>query len=218
MTDQAGTGGDIGRRLALRRDQLGLTAPEAAERAGVDPGYLRYVEEQPGASPGPGFLQRLAEALDTTVSRLRGGDAGVPPGAGRAARNPVLTELDPAECRALLADHGIGRIAVAAAQGPAIIPVNYDVVDGTVVFRTAPGTAPALAADSVVAFEVDRIDDALSQGWSVNITGSATRVTDPEDVRRLVAAAHTAPWAGGEREEWVRVDPVLITGRRVTAA
>lgn len=95
-----------------------------------------------------------------------------------------------------MADHGVGRIGVRTPEGPAIVPVNYDVVDGAVVFRTAPGSAPSLAAGHETAFEVDRIDDALSRGWSVLVTGPAARVTDPETVRHLTARAYTTPWAG----------------------
>lgn len=209
--------GDIGRRMALRREELGLSPEEVAERAGTAPGYLRYVEEQPTADPGPGFLRQIAEVLETTVSQLRGGDADLPPGTGRAAGHPDLTELDPGECRALIGTHGVGRVAVTTGEGPAIIPVNYTVADGTIAFRTAPEAAPALAAGTDTAFEIDHIDEALSQGWSVLAVGPATYVTDAAAVRRLTDRAPTGPWAGGDRELWVRIDPVRISGRRIRA-
>lgn len=68
----SGPVGDIGRRLALRREELGLSREQVADRAGIAPEYLRYVEERPFASPGPTFLLRVAEALETNVPRLRG--------------------------------------------------------------------------------------------------------------------------------------------------
>lgn len=218
MNGQPDTAGDIGRRLALRRKEVGLSREEVADRAGVAPGYLQYVEEQQGAFPGQAFLLRVADALGTTTSHLRGGDAGLPPGTGRAAGHPTFTVLDPDECRALMSDHGVGRLAAVTPEGPVILPLNYDVVDGSVVFRTAEGAVPSLAAGTEVAFEVDRIDDALSQGWSVLVTGPATRVTDERAVRRLDAAAHSGPWAGGRRDVWIRVDPERITGRRISAS
>jgi len=207
--------GDIGRRVALRREQLGLTREETAARAGTAPGYLHYVEEQPTAAPGMSFLIRLADALETTVSQLRGGDADLPPGAGRAAYHPEFVELTPEECRALLASHGVGRVAVSTPHGPAIVPVNYSVVDGAIVFRTTHGATPALAAGSEVAFEVDHLDEALSQGWSVLVVGHAEHVTDPGAARRLSGLARSAPWAGGDRELWVRISPERLTGRRI---
>lgn len=217
MAQESAPMGDIGRRLALRRRELGLSREQVAERAGIAPEYLRYVEERPFASPGPAFLLNVAGALDTSVSRLRGAEAGLPPGLGEAADSPTLSTLDPDECRELLSDHGIGRIAVTTEDGPAVLPVNYAVVDGAVVFRTERTAPPALAAGRRVAFEVDRADEALSEGWSVLVVGPASAVTDPEAVRHLGTTAAPAPWAGGERLLWVRIEPERITGRRITA-
>ncbi|WP_127356275.1 helix-turn-helix domain-containing protein [Actinacidiphila soli] len=216
MTEQAKVTGDIGRRIALRRGELGLTREEVAARAGAAPGYLQYVEEQPAATPDVNFLLRLAEALGISLSQLHGGDADLPPGTGRAAVHPELVELGPEECWTHLSTHGVGRIAVSTSDGsPAIAPVNYTVVDRAIVFRTANGTTPALAAGTEPAFEVNHIDEALSQGWSVLVTGHADQVTDPDAVRQFAEAAHTEPWAGGEREMWVRIEPGRVTGRRI---
>ncbi|MFJ8492951.1 helix-turn-helix domain-containing protein [Streptomyces sp. NPDC094038] len=209
--------GDLGRRLAARRTELGLTRRETAVRAGIAPGYLEYLEENPLAAPGTGALLRLAEVLHTTLSHLTGGDTEVPPGIGRAARDPEFVALDPAGCAALLGTHGVGRLGVATATGPVIVPVNYSVVDGAIVFRTALGATPARAAGSRVAFEADRIDDAFSEGWSVLVRGRAHLVTDPDDIRRLSALAYSTPWAGGSRELWMRVVPGTVTGRRIRA-
>jgi len=207
--------GDLGRRLALRRAELGLTRRQTAARAGMAPSYLGYLEEHPGAAPGTSVLLKLAEVLETTMTDLTGGDADLPPGPGRAARHPEFTELSKQECRKLLATHGVGRIAVPTVSGPVIVPVNYSIVDGAIVFRTGPGMTPAQASGCQVAFEVDRVDDALSQGWSVLVRGHARTVTDPDAVRRLSERAYSTPWAGGERALWVRVDPLSITGRRI---
>ncbi|MEU6772301.1 pyridoxamine 5'-phosphate oxidase family protein [Streptomyces sp. NPDC046759] len=223
MTEQPRAGvaaeappGDLGRRLAARRAQLGLSRREVAARADMAADYLRYLEENPAAAPGTGRLIRLAEALETTVAELTGATAGRPPGFGRAAPEPSFTELTPAECRALLGSHGVGRLAVPTATGPVIVPVNYSVVDGAIVFRTVLGATPSLAAGRQAAFEVDRIDDAFSQGWSVLIRGDARTVTDPREQRRLTEQAYSAPWTGGERDLWVRIEPHAVTGRRIS--
>jgi nitroimidazol reductase NimA-like FMN-containing flavoprotein (pyridoxamine 5'-phosphate oxidase superfamily) len=208
--------GDLGRRLAARRTELGLTRAQTASRAGMAPGYLVYLEEHPGAAPGSGALLRLAEVLETTVRDLTGGDTDLPPGLGQPARGARLTELRVPECRALLATHGVGRIAVPTASGPVVVPVNYSVVDGAIVFRTEIGSTPFQAAGCQVAFEVDRIDDAFSSGWSVLVCGHARTVTEPDEARRLTTRARSTPWAGGHRDVWVRVDPLVITGRRIT--
>ncbi|MGW3176482.1 pyridoxamine 5'-phosphate oxidase family protein [Streptomyces sp. NPDC001153] len=143
-----------------------------AARTGMAVTYLGYLEEHPGAAPGPGPLTRPAQALQTTV-----------------------TELTPDECRALLGSHGVGRLVVPTDTGPVIVPVNYSFAEGAFVFRTALGATPSLAAGQAVALEVDGIDDTFSQGWSVLIRGSARSVTDPQEQRRFTGQAYSAPWA-----------------------
>ncbi|WP_406376956.1 DUF1918 domain-containing protein [Streptomyces sp. NBC_00647] len=211
--------GDIGRRVAVERRRQGLSREATAGRAHMSPGYLAYVEERP-ADPTLATLIRLADALGTTVTALRGGGTDLPPGQGYALLHPQLRDLSVGECRTLLSTHGVGRVAVSPSDGsPAVVPVNYDVVDDAIVFRTAPGSVTAAAAGTTeVAFEVDHVDEALSQGWSVLAVGPAELVTDPEAVARLTRDAHTTPWAGGAREMWVSIRPASLTGRRITAA
>ncbi|WP_236238776.1 pyridoxamine 5'-phosphate oxidase family protein [Streptomyces sp. CC228A] len=209
--------GDIGRRVAARREQLGLSREEVALRAGSAPGYIQYLEEQT-ATPGMGFLLRLADALETTVVALTGGTADLTPGTGHAAYHPELVELGAEEAWELLGSHGVGRVAVTSPEGPAILPVNYLVSGREVAFRTQPGSAPSRAARAGagdVAFEVDHIDDLFSQGWSVLLVGPAREVTGADEVRVLEEAAYTTPWAGGERDLWVAVAPRRVTGRRI---
>ncbi|MCX4913150.1 MULTISPECIES: helix-turn-helix domain-containing protein [unclassified Streptomyces] len=208
--------GDIGRRIAARREELGLTRGEAADRAGTAAGYLHYLEETATAMPGTSVLIRLADALETTVAALQGGEADLPPGLGQAASRAELIELDIEECRTRLSTHGVGRLAAHTPQGLSVLPVNYSVIDGTVAFRTAPGAAPAATVGDQVAFEVDQVDEALSQGWSVLVRGRARAVTDPVVARRLDALAYSRPWVGGDvRDLWVRIDEEEITGRRI---
>ncbi|MET7935593.1 pyridoxamine 5'-phosphate oxidase family protein [Streptomyces sp. NPDC005322] len=207
-------GGDLGRRLALRRGQLGLSREDLAERAGTSPGYVRYLEEYP-ADPSAGTLLRIAGALKMAPADLLGGGLDRPPGLGEAAYHPDLGELSPQECRDRLSTHGVGRVSVNTPQGPAIVPVNYSVIDDAVVFRTAPDATPAAAAGVEVAFEVDHIDAALSQGWSVLVIGRAQRVTEPTAAQRLAEQAFTTPWPGGSRDLWIRIEPDSVTGRRI---
>ncbi|MFI1301959.1 DUF1918 domain-containing protein [Streptomyces sioyaensis] len=206
--------GDIGRRAAHERRRQRLTRAEVADRAGMAASYLAYLEERP-ANPNLAALTGLAGALGTTVAQLRGGGLDLPPGGGEAGYHPELRELGPEECRDRLSTHGVGRVAVATADGLAVLPVNYEVVDDGIAFRTAPGAAPAAAVGTDVAFEVDHVDDAMSQGWSVLALGPARAVTEPEAVRRLTEGAHTKPWAGGERPLWVLIEPQRVTGRRI---
>ncbi|QXQ95364.1 pyridoxamine 5'-phosphate oxidase family protein [Streptomyces sp. WY228] len=206
--------GDLGRRIAARRLQLGLSRQDVALRAGAAPGYIEYVEEQP-ATPGIGFLLRLADALETTVQELWGGTADLPPGIGRGARRARMVELDESMCWTLLGDHGVGRVALTHGDGPVVLPVNYQVLDGEVMFSTGEGSPLATAADTEIAFEADHIDDAFSKGWSVLLVGPVRAVTDEEAARRLREAAYATPWAGEEREHVMTLAPRRITGRKI---
>lgn len=206
--------GDIGRRVAHERRRQRLTRAEVAERAGMSASYLAYVEERP-AAPDIGGLTRLADALGTTAAHLRGGGADLPPGEGQAAYHPELRELSPDECRDRLGTHGVGRIAVSTPDGLTVVPVNYEMIDGAIAFRTAPQAVPAAAVGTDAAFEVDHVDEAMSQGWSVLVHGPARAVTDIDAMRRLAERAHSKPWAGGERPLWVLIEPQRLTGRRI---
>ncbi|MEU7642601.1 MULTISPECIES: pyridoxamine 5'-phosphate oxidase family protein [unclassified Streptomyces] len=213
-TEPAPHRSDLGRRAAQRRQQLGLTREEVATRAAASPGYLQYVEEH-GAEPSIGFLLRLAGALDTTVAELTGRTADLPPGFGKAGAHPEVLALSPDECRKLLSTHGIGRVAVTLNDTPAVFPVNYTVVDDVIAYRTQAGSGPAAAAGHEAALEVDRIDDAYSQGWSVLAVGPAEVVTGFYASRKFEEQAYSAPWVGSGRYQWIAIRPARLSGRRI---
>ncbi|MFJ4850752.1 helix-turn-helix domain-containing protein [Streptomyces sp. NPDC088733] len=207
--------GDIGRRVARRREELGLSRDEVALRAGLSTGYLRFLEEEATAAPAMGTLRGLAAALSTTVVALNGGEADLPPGRGQASAHPRFLELEPDECRELLGTHGVGRVVTLADDGVAVLPVNYSIVGQAIAFRTATGSAPAAVAGTDVTFEVDSIDEALSQGWSVLARGHARAVAGKQaaEMERL---AYTGPWPGrDDRDLWIRIDVNDLTGRRI---
>ncbi|MGW6963233.1 helix-turn-helix domain-containing protein [Streptomyces zaomyceticus] len=207
---------DLGRRVASRRTRLGLSLEDVAERAGSTPGFIAYVEEQV-ATPGIEFLVRLANALETTVQDLTGYTADLAPGAARAGYRARMEEIGEAECWELLDGHGVGRVAVEGRDGLMVFPVNYQVVDGDVVFMTAADSTLARASTSGVeiAFEEDHLDEAFSRGWSVLLVGPARTVSDETEVRRIKDAVHSAPWAGDGRDTVVTLSPRRVTGRRI---
>nr|WSW70992.1 pyridoxamine 5'-phosphate oxidase family protein [Streptomyces sp. NBC_00995] len=207
--------GDIGRRVAARRRQLGLSRQEVALRAAAAPGYIEYVEEHASATPGIGFLLRLANALETSVEELTGATEDFPAGLARAARQARMVELDESESWTLLGDHGVGRVALTGGDGPVVLPLNYQVLEREVVFSTAEHS-PLAAADGVeIAFEADHIDDAFSRGWSVLVVGPVRAVTEEETARRLREAAYSTPWAEEGRRHVMVLSPRRVTGRRI---
>jgi nitroimidazol reductase NimA-like FMN-containing flavoprotein (pyridoxamine 5'-phosphate oxidase superfamily) len=132
----------------------------------------------------------------------------------------VIEELDEDQALALIAQGGVGRIAYSSRTGPTVLPVNYSLWEGAIIFRTAENgpldqdlRTGIEGADYQVAFEIDSIDMDGQEGWSVLIQGPAHHVTGAG--RDQVRDACAEPWATGERELVVRIVPSRITGRRV---
>ncbi len=206
--------GDLSKRVLQRRSELHLSKAQVAARAGMSLRYLEYVERYP-ARPDAAALRRLAAALQTTPAALLGGGSHLPPGYGRMAGPPVITKLMAVECHRLIAAGGIGRIGFGTTSGPVVLPVNFAVVAGTIVVRTGEGTMIDGHADEQVAFEVDHIDEALCQGWSVLVRGMAHRVAHPAELQNIRRDTTLWPWPGGDRQVYVRIIPDTITGRRI---
>jgi transcriptional regulator with XRE-family HTH domain len=212
----ASGGTDIGRRIREQRERVGLSRAETAERAGLAPEYLSYVETSADCSPTQATLIRLAAALDTSVSALSGAGLNVPPGQRGTATNPVLAKLSPDECLALIGPGGVGRMLfVEPDRGPVAIPVNYRMDGDDVVFRTAVGTRMAEnLRQANVSFDVDHLDDALAEGWSVLLTGTASVITEPDELD-FAQSLGIEPWAGDDRQTYVRLQVRQITGRAI---
>jgi len=202
--------GNVGRRIAHRRTELGLSTQELAKRAGIDAWFLAYFEQSVDTSLSDGSLLRLAVALDTTTFALGGGRADRSSSPGPAGLHPVLESLSADQCRQHLVAGGIGRIVLTTGSGPVAFPVNFVFTDGAVVLRTSD--AMMAKVSGVVAFEVDHIDEAVSGGWSVLVRGHARLIEDAEE-RAVAAHLDVEPWAGGERLNVIRIEPFEITGR-----
>jgi nitroimidazol reductase NimA-like FMN-containing flavoprotein (pyridoxamine 5'-phosphate oxidase superfamily) len=105
-----------------------------------------------------------------------------------------------------------------------VLPVNYVLYEGTIVFRTGQHSPMGedlrtgiAQAESKVAFEVDEISVATREGWSILVQGSAHPV-DSDAERVSVMRSGVEAWPGGEKELFVRVVPTRITGRRIRRA
>jgi nitroimidazol reductase NimA-like FMN-containing flavoprotein (pyridoxamine 5'-phosphate oxidase superfamily) len=119
------------------------------------------------------------------------------------------------ECLRLLQGHTLGRLAVVDEDArPYVFPVNYAVVDGSVVFRTGDGTKLHRAPGHWVAFEVDGVDAVYHTGWSVLVSGVAEAVTIAAELARL----ETVPlgvWSPSPKPTWLRVRTMFMSGRRI---
>lgn len=133
-----------------------------------------------------------------------------------------IEHLNEDECLRLIAPGGIGRIAYQSRFGPAVLPVNYQLHDGAIVFRTAEHSpldedlrTGITDAEYKVAFEIDEFDQAARSGWSVLVQGSAHHVRAGAEREQAVAAG-VDPWPSGDRELFVSITPTHITGRRIS--
>ena len=143
--------------------------------------------------------------------------AGPNDGGGRRDRSGLLV-LDRSECLHLMATTvpHVGRVALVDGEGrPFVLPVNYQVDGESVVFRTAEGgLLDAAVAGTLVAFELDAVDPAWQEGWSVLAHGVARAVADPDEIARLERLP-LRPWAPGDRHRWVRLPVQSVSGRRI---
>ena len=71
-----------------------------------------------------------------------------------------LRELSYAQCRAALDLATVGRVALCAPDGPHIFPVNFVVLDESIILRTtAFSFLGTHGRDATIAFEVDQVDE-----------------------------------------------------------
>ena len=126
-----------------------------------------------------------------------------------------LEILDEAECLRLLGAAVVGRVAVTVAALPSVFPVNFCLLDGSIVFRTGTGTKlDAATTNAVVAFEVDDFDPVDHTGWSVVAVGLARDITAEADA----AGTDTSlipRWSGGADSRVVAIYPQMLSGRRL---
>jgi nitroimidazol reductase NimA-like FMN-containing flavoprotein (pyridoxamine 5'-phosphate oxidase superfamily) len=134
---------------------------------------------------------------------------------------PVLEQIGEAECLRLIAPGGIGRIAYTGQYDLTVLPVNFKLHDGAILFRTAEDSLTAedlrtriRHTEYRVAFEVDEFDLQAREGWSVLIQGPAHHL-DSADERIAAVAAAVEPWPGDAKDHFISITPSRITGRRI---
>jgi uncharacterized protein len=123
------------------------------------------------------------------------------------------TQLPVDDCWELFRNADFGRLGVIVESHPEIFPVNYVVDHGSIVFRSAPGTKLDAALSGEVVLEVDGFNPNTSVAWSVVARGSAQRMSSITDVLES-AMLPLFPWQSGEKNNFVRIVPTVVTGRR----
>lgn len=128
----------------------------------------------------------------------------------------VLQEMTTEECVELIAAGVVGRAAICTPDGPHVVPVNYAVDGNSIVFRTTPYSVLGTygwAGD--IAFEIDHLDVAAHQGWSVVARGKGEMIEDIEEIEEIRWAHDPKPWVDGARPMFVRLRWREVTGRRI---
>lgn len=208
---ETSSGGDLSRRVAHRRAELGLSLVQVARHTGIDPNYLHYLETNSTAHLSTGSLILLAMALKTSLEFLQGGHEIAQTRSG-TCHHPAVEELSREQCLVHLEHAVFGRVVYVTARGPVAVPVNYEFTGGQVIISTDPDKAKALARAGVVGFEVDQVDQNISEGWSVLVTGPARRVTTPYE-RMELSSMGLESWSGGGTHDLVSIEARDITGR-----
>lgn len=129
---------------------------------------------------------------------------------------PVVRDISPEECQRLLRGGVFGRVAVCTPAGPHVVPVNYSVVDDSLVIATSAYSALGrYGRDTRAAFEIDDVDYERHTGWSVIVHGQLRAERDPHVLDGIRGEWPPRPWATGSRTLYLRLSLDEITGRRV---
>jgi len=131
------------------------------------------------------------------------------------AKDAVYEILDEGECLQLLGREPVGRLGLSAGALPVVLPVNYTLVDRTIVFASAPGLKlDAAKAGLVACIEVDGYDTWTHSGWSVLATGRLEEITDPRQ-RAQAGRLPLSPWVLSNTDHYIRLPVELLSGRRI---
>ncbi len=126
------------------------------------------------------------------------------------AAQPVtyFVELESDECRRLLAENTLGRVAWDSDDGLTVLPVNYTSDGQQILIHTSlAGAMAELATPTRVAFQVDSVDPDTRVGWSVLARGE----TGPAE------SAESVAWAPGQRTLGIRISVARLDGRALSS-
>ena len=125
-----------------------------------------------------------------------------------------LVELDVDECWSLIDSRSVGRLAWTRPNGPTVLPVNHATQEHEVWVRTTPYSLLARECPgTLLAFEVDEVDEFTRSGWSVVVVGVARLVQ--AGLRGEPTWPDVDAWPEGPRHQHLVITPREVTGRRL---
>jgi hypothetical protein len=114
----------------------------------------------------------------------------------------------------------VGRLAYSGRSGLAVLPVGYQVQEGSLVFRIALGSPTdedlrtgIEGAEYKVAVEIDDVGTDAQAGWFVFIQGAAHHLDSGHD--HASAGPPGGQPSAGTQDDFVRITPTFIVGRRL---
>jgi nitroimidazol reductase NimA-like FMN-containing flavoprotein (pyridoxamine 5'-phosphate oxidase superfamily) len=123
----------------------------------------------------------------------------------------VVTELPELDCWELLRQQEFGRLAFHLVNEVHIVPINYVVHRGRILFRTAEGSKLlGITMNHDVAFEIDHYDE--ERATSVVVRGTARELQGEEADQ--AENLPLRPWVPTAKFSIVEIKPVEVTGRR----
>jgi len=131
---------------------------------------------------------------------------------------PQISTMSPDTCRIQLGTEHVGRVGLPG-EPPDVIPVNYEYDEDAVIIRVDSSSVVARHVGRTVSFEVDHYDDGTQAGWSV-LAASVLEDVTVEVAGRWATERQVRlyPWAPGNKDLWLRVRPIRLSGRSVRAA
>lgn len=129
-----------------------------------------------------------------------------------------MDTLDSRTCLQLLRSQAVhvGRVGFTDDDDrPVVLPLNFRLDGDDIVLRTGESKLlAAVRAGRLVAFEVDQVDPAWEDGWSVLAQGKAEEISGLGDLERIQRLP-LRPWAPGHKSHWLRLSTDHISGRRI---
>jgi nitroimidazol reductase NimA-like FMN-containing flavoprotein (pyridoxamine 5'-phosphate oxidase superfamily) len=127
-----------------------------------------------------------------------------------------ITELSEAECRSLLDQAEVGRLAFVTPHGLRLVPLNYAANRGVIVFvTTADSELGRYGEGGEAVFEIDHVDPATHRGWSVVASGRLQRPSQEDVGWDMWGWRNPTPWVPESRWFHLELPWTTLTGRQL---
>lgn len=121
------------------------------------------------------------------------------------------------ECWQRLHANSLGRLAVSVGEVPDIFPINYALVEESIILRTTEGSKLAsIAVNRRIAFEIDGLDEPTNVAWSVVLHGIA-EIIEHSALEAKIESLPWFPWNVAPKNRFVQLTANDVSGRAFVA-